>query len=67
MLSYCFVGVGVILTTEEEMTIKVHTIYCQNVIISTITTITMWQVASGAEAHQCWPLVVTNSDDIMNV
>jgi len=29
--------------------------------------ITIWQAARGAEAHQCWPPIVTNWTDIMNV
>ena len=35
--------------------------------VSRITIITMWQAARGAEAHQCWPPIVTNSTDIINV
>jgi len=27
----------------------------------------MWQAARGAEAHQCWPPMVTSSTNIMNV
>jgi len=28
---------------------------------------TIWQAASGAEDHQCWPPILTNSTDIRSI
>jgi len=53
-----------------EIILHTHTHYLlpkQNINSTIQNIIKIWQAARGAEAHQCWPPMVTSSNNIMNV